>query len=68
MATYDKGDGIRVSVTFTNNSGVVADPTTVLCKVLAPYGAITSLPHGPSAGYQGHVVVSLGGIWLRDRK
>ena len=36
MNSYDKGDLVRLTATFTNSAGVATDPTTVTCRVKSP--------------------------------
>jgi hypothetical protein len=36
MNSYDKGDLVRLTATFTNSAGVATDPTVVLCRVKSP--------------------------------
>ena len=40
---YDIGDELRLSVSFTDITGVAADPTAVTCTVRAPDGTETVL-------------------------
>jgi hypothetical protein len=42
MNVYDAGDQVKISVTFTNESGAVANPTTVSAKLLSPTGTLTT--------------------------
>lgn len=39
---YDRGDLVRLSATFTDAAGAVADPTTVVLRLLAPDGTAST--------------------------
>ena len=39
---FDIGDRVRITATFTDLAGAVADPTTVALTVKAPDGTLTS--------------------------
>lgn len=41
--TYDRGDLVRLTATFTNDAGAATDPTTVTLRIKAP-GGILSAP------------------------
>ncbi len=41
MATYDKGDLIRLQATWKNSAEANVDPSTVILKIQAPSGTIT---------------------------
>lgn len=45
ISTYEKGDLVRVSATFTAG-GVPADPTNIFCWKRAPSGAASSYQYG----------------------
>jgi hypothetical protein len=47
--TYDIGDLVRVSVTFTNMSEAVVDPTGITLKYKTPGGVITTLTYPTDA-------------------
>jgi len=36
MSTYDVGDAVRITNTFTNLAGTATDPTTITVKVKTP--------------------------------
>jgi hypothetical protein len=61
MATYDIGDVVRVTCTFTNGAGANTDPTTVTLKVKTPALVTTSYTW---AG--GTVTRSAAGIFYKD--
>lgn len=46
---YDIGDEPRITVTFTDLSGTVGDPTTVTCIVKTPSGASRTYTYGTDA-------------------
>jgi hypothetical protein len=46
MATYDKGDLVRMAATWKNQAGANVDPTTVKLIVRAPSGATTTYAFG----------------------
>lgn len=46
MATYDVGDLVRVTGTFTNSAGEALDPTAVNCKVKDPSGNVVTYVYG----------------------
>lgn len=48
MSTYDVGNKIRVTGTFTDplNSDAAIDPTTVYCTVRSPAGVNTTYQYG----------------------
>lgn len=61
MATFDKGDQIRITVTFTDTAtGLVADPTTVTIKHKDPSGNVTT------ETYPGNVTKSGTGVYYLD--
>jgi len=60
--TYDYGDLVRVTGTFTNAAGTATDPTAVLCKYRNPSGTITTLTYGTDAA----LVKSATGIYYTD--
>jgi len=41
MASFDIGDRITLRASFVNLTGIPASPTTVICKVKDPTGAVT---------------------------
>src|SRR5512146_976275 len=48
--TYDKGDGCRISVAFTGADAVtLLDPNTVVLKIKAPSGTVTTYTYGVDA-------------------
>lgn len=60
--TYDVGDEIRVTGTFTNSAGTATDPTAVLFKVKNPAGTITTYTYGTDA----ELVKSATGVYYVD--
>lgn len=72
MNSYDVGDLVRVSSTFTDATGTVADPAAVTASYRAPGGTETDLIYGvdaelvrDSAGVY-HMDISAGeaGTWV----
>lgn len=49
MATYDRGDLVRLQATFSI-SGVPTDPTSVTLYIRQPSGVLTTLVYGVDAG------------------
>lgn len=41
MNTYDKGDLVRLTATFSDNESEAVDPDTVVCKVKDPTGSVS---------------------------
>jgi RPA family protein len=62
MATYDKGDLVRVTGTFTNAAGTAIDPTMVKFQVLNPAGTTTTYTYGVDAA----LVKSAVGVYYVD--
>ena len=60
--TYDVGDQIRVTATFTNSTSTTTDPTAITCKHKDPGGTITSLVYITDA----EVVRSTKGVFYTD--
>jgi hypothetical protein len=46
---YDIGDQVRITTTFTNLAGAVADPTVITCVVKSPLGTSTTYTYGTDA-------------------
>lgn len=46
MNTYDKGDLIKCTGTFTNSSGTAIDPAVVKFSVRVPAGTVTTYTYG----------------------
>lgn len=46
MATYRKGQSVKLSVAFTDAAGAPADPSIVVCTVEAPDGTEASYTTG----------------------
>jgi len=46
MDYFDKGDVIRLSAAFTNQSGIAVDPTAVVYKIRDPSGNTETLTYG----------------------
>lgn len=42
MAAYNRGQSVKLSVSFTDAAGAAANPTTVTCKVEEPDGTETT--------------------------
>jgi uncharacterized protein YfaS (alpha-2-macroglobulin family) len=51
MATYDKGDYIRISAIWRNDASVAVDPSTITLKIFGPSGQITQYTYA-----EGYVV------------
>lgn len=49
MATYDKGDYIRLTGTWRNDTSALVDPTTVTLKIQSPDGSISSITYASGA-------------------
>jgi hypothetical protein len=49
MNSYDVGDLVRVTATFTNAAGTVADPAAVTARYRSPSGTTTTLTYGVDA-------------------
>lgn len=60
MNSYDKGDLVRLTATFTNSAGVATDPTAVTCQVKSP-SATTTYTYNP-----GTVVKDSTGVYHLD--
>jgi len=62
MAVYDKGDKVRLQVTFKEVTTLtLTDPTTVTLKVTTPSGAIQSFVYGTA-----NIVKSSTGVYYYD--
>lgn len=46
MKTFDKGDLIRCTATFTTSAGVALDPSAVIFETKDPDGNVTTLIYG----------------------
>lgn len=46
MATYDKGDLVRLTATWKNSAGANVDPTTVKLLIQSPSGTTTTYTYG----------------------
>lgn len=63
MASYDKGDLIRCTGTFTDADGVATDPASVFFKVRDPYRNVTvEYEYGVDAA----LIKSATGIYYSD--
>lgn len=62
MASYDNGDLVRVTGTFTNTSGTKINPAAVYFKIMTPEGTVTTYQYG----VDGQVVRSATGIYYCD--
>jgi hypothetical protein len=71
MASYDLGDVVRLTGTFTNSAGAAADPTTVTFSYTDPNGTTTTLVYLTDAAlvkdstgvYHVDIAASIEGIW-----
>ena len=71
MNTYQKGDLVRVSGTFTNSAGTAIDPSVVKFSYKNPAGTTTTLTYGTdvalvkdsTGNYHVDVDASLTGPW-----
>ncbi len=64
--SYDVGETVRITVTFTDSNGTAADPDTVTCKVLDPSGN-QSTPSVSTSGtgvYYADVTIDEAGAWV----
>ncbi len=68
--TYDKGDGVRLTATFQNISGTLADPTTITLQVALPDGttiiktyAAGQVTKGSTGYYYYDILLSQVGTW-----
>lgn len=59
---YDVGDVVRITVSFTDIDGEVADPTAVAVSYRVPRGAVTTLEYGTDA----EVIKSSTGVYYVD--
>lgn len=72
MATYDLGDVVRVTGTWTDSDGTATDPGTIVFSYTDPEGTATSLTYGVDAEvvksstgvYYVDVTASLEGTWF----
>lgn len=60
--TYDLGDLVRITGTFTTAAGVATDPTAVLCTYTDPSGDATTLTYGTDVA----LVKSSTGVYYVD--
>lgn len=62
---YDKGQLVRVSVTFQDTTGAYVDPTTVVLTVIDPAGTTTtpSVTKDSLGHYHADVNANLSGTW-----
>lgn len=69
--TFDIGDRIAATATFTNDSDVATDPTTITFRVRTPAGTTTSYVYGTDAEvtktstgiYKFTKTVDAAGVW-----
>lgn len=69
--TYDVGDLVRVTGTFTDSSGNAQDPTAVYCAFKDPSGNVTTYQYGQDAAleksstgvYYVDIDVDEAGVW-----
>ncbi len=62
-STYDIGDKVRETATFSNVSGTATDPTTIKCHVENPAGTVTSYTYAATSG---DISRSGAGVYLLD--
>lgn len=63
---YDIGDLVRMAVTFKNDGGAIADPTTVTLSVMKPGDTVatTVAPVKDGIGvYHGDITIDRAGSW-----
>ncbi len=70
---YDIGDGVRLSVAFTDIAGVAADPTAVQLRVRQPDGTVDTYTFGAAeitkdstGNYHKDVLPALAGTWAAE--
>jgi uncharacterized protein YfaS (alpha-2-macroglobulin family) len=65
MATHDIGDAVRVTCTFRNEAGALANPTAVTLQVRAPSGTVTTVSNSSTGTgvYSGVVSPDAEGVW-----
>lgn len=71
MNTYDIGDLVRLSVTFTDSKGTATDPTVITVRYRDPAGLETELNYGEDAAlvrddtgdYYTDLIVDRAGQW-----
>lgn len=69
--SYDIGDRIRLTASFTTMAGAPVDPATLVCRIKTPGSTITSYTYGTDAAlvqdstgvYHIDVDVSSSGTW-----
>ena len=69
--SYARGQLVRARADFASAAGQAVDPTTVMFRVMAPGGTVTSLTHGVDAGlvkdatgsYHADVDAATEGVW-----
>lgn len=64
-SVFDIGDGVRVDALFSDLSGVVADPTFVVFRVLNPHGIETTptVIRVSTGSYYADFTVTARGTW-----
>jgi len=70
--TYDTGDLVRVTGTFTTAAGVALDPTALYLKYKNPAGTVTTLTYGVDAAvvkdstgvYHVDISATTAGVWM----
>jgi hypothetical protein len=62
--TYDVGDQVRVTATFTSLTGALTDATAV-CTVKHPDGTLTTpaVTHGTTGVYTADIPIDAQGAW-----
>lgn len=68
MNAHDKGDQVRLSVSFTDANGAAANPSSVTLKYRNPAGAVTTIAHGslvntPTGTFSYDLTVDQAGVW-----
>ena len=71
MNFHDSGDVVRMSVTFTNQSGTAVDPGAVAVKVKNPLGVITiynypadGVVKDSTGNYRFDIEPTVQGVWV----
>jgi hypothetical protein len=63
--TFNTGDGVRITATFTDLTGTITDPTTVTFQAKDPHGAVTVEPATKQATgvYYADLILTTPGTW-----
>jgi hypothetical protein len=64
-STYDVGDLVRATATFTSLTGALTDPTTVVCTVKHPDASVTTSSNTKSSTgvYYSDITIDADGWW-----